>query len=152
MWSTTPTRQIFVKFYIFGLLCKSVKELHIWLQLDNNVSQCIWRPNFVGDVDLPYYCCAENNIFLLLTVTWSSSVQETHCCISTAEIVKGTFHNDGYVHCLSCYHVKLNAAWTHYMCFPKCVCTILWCWIFESMLCRLMGHGFQYFEGPPHSS
>jgi len=28
----------------------------------------------VGDVNLPYYCCAENNIFLLLTVTCGSAV------------------------------------------------------------------------------
>jgi len=66
---------------------------------------------------------------------WFSSSQKTQCCISTAGIVKGTCHSNGYVHCLSCYHTKHNAACSHYLYVFQNVCTVLCCWIFESLIC-----------------
>lgn len=132
MWKHDSHWEDFHEILYLGLLSKSAKKPLFgcnWTKTSVTVHE--WWPNF-GDVNLPYHLC-KNQYFYIFDSTWFSSVQKMHWGISTAGIVMGTCHNDGYVHCLSCYHMKLTTARSHYICFFQTVCTVLCCWIFESL-------------------
>jgi hypothetical protein len=129
--SMTSTRQIFMKFYILDFYVNLSRNPNIWLQLDNNISHCIWRPNCAGDVNLPYYWCAKKTIFLLLTMTCGSAV---------------------YRKCIVAFPQQ-ELLREHSMYVFQYVCTILCCWISESyVLCRLIGHVFRLSEGLSHTN
>ena len=56
-----------------------------------------------GDMKLQYRHCATQRIFKLLSVTCSSTMFRTHCCISIATVVMWTCHSVTlHVHCFSC--------------------------------------------------
>jgi len=65
----------FYNFYFYVNLSRNPIFGYNWIPVSVTVHGDLI---FAADVNLPYYCCAKNNIFILLTLTCDSAVYRNH--------------------------------------------------------------------------